>query len=190
MAWTRHCKNCFSCIQPRYRVPLLKVVLHYLGNPPSFSHRFAAPLLICLKRHIYSAKFILPVFMGELTVTKWQHSGWLHANMEETDYTYQPTWMTWVSGSHGRPMKSLQMPREHTLYIRSILLCGAWARVDEISHYTQWTQVHAAVIDPQPTSPHIWSERPCSHDWQRLNPQSAPYRKGWRHFIPMTTGPG
>ena len=34
--------------------------------------------------------------------------------MEETDYTYQPTWMTWVSGSHVRPMKSLQISREHT----------------------------------------------------------------------------
>ena len=38
-------------------------------------------------------------------------------------------------------------------YIRSIMLglCGVWARVDEISHYTQWIQVHAAVIYPQPT---------------------------------------
>ena len=67
---TCHCKNCFSCIPPWYRVPLLKVVLHYLANPPSFSHRFAAPLLICLKRHIYSTKFIFPVFMWEFTVTK------------------------------------------------------------------------------------------------------------------------
>ena len=91
------------------------MALHYLENPSSFSHRFAAPLLICLKRHIYGEKFILPVFMGEFTVTKWRDSGRFHANIEETDYTYQQTWMTWVSGSHGRPMKSLQMPRGHQL---------------------------------------------------------------------------
>ena len=86
--------------------------------------------------------------MREFTVTKWQDSGRLYANMEETDYTYQPTWMTWVSGSHGRPMKSLQMPRGHA---SGPLWYGQCEPIDEISHYTQWIQVHTAVIDPQPT---------------------------------------
>ena len=157
---TCHCKNCFSCFPP-YRVPLVTMALHYLANPPSFSHRFAAPLLICLKRHInYSAKFILPVFMGEFTVTKWPDSGRLHANIEETDYTYQPTWMTWVSGSHGRPMKSLQMPRGHT----SGQLCyvefeNVWMKLAITPNGLRSTQLSSI------HSPHIWREWPCSHDW-------------------------
>ena len=52
--------------------------------------------------------------MREFTVTKWPDSRRLRVNMEETDYTYQPTWMTWVPGSHGRPMKSLEISRGHT----------------------------------------------------------------------------
>ena len=106
----------------------------------------------------------------------------LLANTEETDYTYQPTWMTWVSGSHGRPMKSLQMPQDHTSGQLCYVECEpVWMKLSITQsgfRSTQLSSIH---------SPHTWCERLYNHDWHTRTGrliQSSLYPKGMKIFYP------
>ena len=124
-------------------------------------------------------------------MTKWPDSERLHANMEERIVVGEGSWWGWgfsqitpinqhgwrgISGSHVRPMKSLQMPRGHTsgqlCYVESEPLWMKLAITPNGFRSPQLSSIH---------SPQIWHERPCSHDRHmrtaRLN-QSASYPKG------------